>query len=313
MNTTFSLASNQRDVWYDQLAHHDSPVYNIAGYLRIEGKLDCDVLKKAFKKLVSENEALRLSVYQKNETLWQTVNDETDLELEFIDFSNVENAELVAIEWVKNSVQKPFVLGKNKKIIQFTLIKIQSNLHYLFTKYHHIIADGWSTTVTLTRLGQLYNELLKNCPCDNPTLHRYADYVQQEQDYFASEIYQRDADYWFSVIPTLPHSLIEKHYPTTLNESLPRANIYTFLLKRAFYNELTEFAQNQKSTTYHLLLSALALYFSRTTQQNEIVIGVPVLNRSGAKFRDVLGMFVSLSPLVLNINLADDSNQIMKM
>jgi amino acid adenylation domain-containing protein len=312
MNTTFSLASNQRDVWYDQLAHNDSPVYNIGGYLRIDGEIDVELLKKAFKQLVLENEALRTSVYQENENIWQLVSDENTLELEFIDFSDKEESEIQAREFTKTVFCQPFLLEKNEKLTLFTLIKIKNDLHHLLTKYHHIVSDGWTTKVFISRLGELYNALLENRLPEIPTSQCYADYVQQEQHYFTSDAYQRDSDYWFSVVPTLPRPLIEKCYSITRNEFLPKANIYTFPLKRTFYNQLTQFAQNQKSTTYHVLLSALAIYFSRTTQQNEIVIGTPSLNRSGSKFKDVLGMFVSLSPLVLNVDLAGDSNQIMK-
>jgi amino acid adenylation domain-containing protein len=312
MNTTFSLASNQRDVWYDQLAHNDSPVYNIGGYLRIDGEIDVELLKKAFKQLVLENEALRTSVYQENENIWQLVSDENTLELEFIDFSDKEESEIQAREFTKTVFCQPFLLEKNEKLTLFTLIKIKNDLHHLLTKYHHIVSDGWTTKVFISRLGELYNALLENRLPEIPTSQCYADYVQQEQHYFTSDAYQRDSDYWFSVVPTLPRPLIEKRYSITRNEFLPKANIYTFPLKRTFYNQLTQFAQNQKSTTYHVLLSALAIYFSRTTQQNEIVIGTPSLNRSGSKFKDVLGMFVSLSPLVLNVDLAGDSNQIMK-
>lgn len=313
MNTTFSLASNQRDVWYDQLAHHDSPVYNIGGYLRIEGEIDVELFKKAFKQLVLEHDVFRISVYQENENLLQTVRHESTLKLEFFDVSDEKEPEIAAVQWINNTFQQPFMLAKDNELIQFALIKAKQNLYYLSTKYHHIISDGWSVTLAGNCfLAEYYSALLENRPSKNPTSQHYASYVQQEQEYLNSEVYQRDADYWLSLVPTLPSPLIEKRYPMIATDLLPKANIHVFSLNRTFYNQLIQFAQNQKSTTYHALLGALAIYFSCTTQENEIVIGTPSLNRSGAKFKDVLGMFVSLSPLVLNVDLTDDSNQIMK-
>jgi NRPS condensation-like uncharacterized protein len=204
------------------------------------------------------------------------------------------------------------LLEKKKSLSQFTLIKESTDHYYLLTKYHHIIADGWTTKVVIARLAELYNALLQNRPIPNAPQQNYVNYVKQEQEYLASDAYQRDANYWMSALPALPPPLIEKRYPTTHNESLPKANIHRFALSRSFYNRINQFAQAHKSTTYHVLLSTLALYFSRITQQNEIVIGVPSLNRSGARFKDVPGMFVSLSPLSLHVDISDDINQLMK-
>lgn len=313
MNVTFPLASNQRDIWYDQLAHQESSVYNIGGYLRIDGEIDVELLKKAFKQLVLENEVLRLSVYEENEMLVQTVNADSDLELEFVDVSMAENPEQAAISWINDIFQQLFLLKKNEKLTRFVVIKMNSVTHHILGKYHHIIFDGWSSKTVNLRLAKRYNAGLTNSSSEAETSQRYIDYVKQEQGYFDSNAYQRDAEYWFSVIPTLPLSLIEKRYSLTSTSTLPKANLHKFTLSRAFYNDLIAFAQTQKSTTYHALLGALALYFSRTTQQNDIVIGVPSLNRSGAKFKDVLGMFVSLSPLVLNVESSDDIAQIMQL
>ncbi len=44
MSVTFSLASNQRDVWYDQAAYYNSPVYNIGGYFSFDDKIDFSLL-----------------------------------------------------------------------------------------------------------------------------------------------------------------------------------------------------------------------------------------------------------------------------
>ncbi len=313
MNSTFSLASNQRDVWYDQLAHHDSPVYNIGGYLSIHGEINRYLLEKAFIQLISENDALRLVIHYEDGMPLQTItNNENNLHLQFVDFSEDENPEEAAHEYLDKGFKKPFLLSQNQQLARYVLIKVSIKRYYILAAYHHIISDGWSTTIVNSRIEELYNALLENRSPKPPTSNRYVDYIEHEQHYLVSEAYQRDADYWLSTLPNLPNRLIEKRYPITATDLLSKANIHTFSLNRTFYNQLTEFAQNQKSTTYHVLLSALAIYFSRTTQQNEIVIGTPSLNRSGAKFKDVLGMFVSLSPLVLNVDLTDDSNQIMK-
>lgn len=312
MTVTVPLASNQRDVWYDQATYPNSPVYNIGGYLCIKGEINHTLLEKATCQLVTESDALRLVIYQENGNVFQSVTNKNTVDLEFIDFSNAENPKLSSHKWLNHSFQQPFLLEQKNSLSQFTLIKESAERYYLLTKYHHIMADGWTTKVVIARLAELYNALLQNHPITSAPQQSYFDYVKQEQEYLTSDAYHRDASYWMSVLPTLPPPLIEKRYPIAQNKSLPKANIHKFTLNRSFYNSISQFAQDHKSTTYHVLFSALALYFSRTTQQNEIVIGVPSLNRNGARFKDVLGMFVSLSPLPLNVDNSGDINQLMK-
>lgn len=310
MSVTFPLASNQRDVWYDQAAYPDSPVYNIGGYFSFDDEIDPKLLEKAINQLFKENNTLRLYFFEQNGQLVQQVDEVKDFTLEFIDFSGDENS-FAAQEWLDYTFQKPFFLNTKNNLCRFALVKNSPKKYHILIVYHHIIADGWTTKVAIDRLALIYNSLLSHDSTQSVIRQSYLDFIKQEQEYFDSNAYQRDADYWFSTLPSLPPSLVKAHYSISQQELLPKANIHRFILGREFYNRIDQFAQNQKSTTYHVLLTALAVYFSRITQQNEIIIGVPCLNRNGAKFKDVMGMFVSLAPLMLRIEVDDDINQLM--
>ncbi len=51
-----------------------------------------------------------------------------------------------------------------------------------------------------------------------------------------------------------------------------------------------------------MLLAALYVYFARTTQREELVIGLPVLNRSNASFKKTMGMFTQVSAVRLRFS-----------
>jgi amino acid adenylation domain-containing protein len=312
MNTPFPLASNQRDVWYDQAAYHGSPVYNIGGYFCFDNEVDYKLLETAIKRLISENDALRLFFLEQNGMLMQCIDDEKeDFFLEFIDFSG--KCESFIQKWLDNAFRQPFSFDTKNRLFRFTLIKESPTKYGILEMYHHIIADGWSTKVFMDRLAEIYNSYLLEYPVKDIEQGHYIDFVNQEKEYLASDAYQRDADYWTCVLPESPLPLIESRYKLLEKLPLPKANIHRFILNRAFYNNLNQFAQNNKSTIYHVLLSALAVCFSRTRQQNEVVIGVPSLNRNGARFKNTLGMFVSLSPLVLRFENMYNVNQLVNI
>ncbi len=49
----------QRDVWLDQISRGDSPLYNIGGYMDVDGPLDATTLQRALDLLVATHESLR--------------------------------------------------------------------------------------------------------------------------------------------------------------------------------------------------------------------------------------------------------------
>ncbi len=50
----FPLSSAQKEIWFDQLLHPDRPLYNIGGYVRIDGPMDVVLFERALNQLVEE-------------------------------------------------------------------------------------------------------------------------------------------------------------------------------------------------------------------------------------------------------------------
>lgn len=311
---TFPLASNQKDIWFDQAVWPESPLYNIGGYLRINGEVTVPVLESALQQLIAESDALRISIKENSETdeVLQTVADCLDYKLECIDFSSEDTPEIYALSWIKDAFQIPFTVHDNSALWQFSLLKINSNCYFLMTKYHHLIADGWTTKIVISRLAELYNALLYQRTAADGSVQCYINYLEQEQSYLCSDLYKKDEQYWHNILPELPPSLIEQRHISDNKQTLPKAHIHRFFIPRSFYNQLEDFSKKNKVTTYHLLLSTIALYFSRIYGRDSVLFGVPSLNRSGARYKDVLGMFISLSPLCLNVGLSDSVESLIK-
>ncbi|BCG64088.1 MAG: enterobactin synthetase component F [Methyloprofundus sp.] len=310
---TLALATNQLDIWHDQAAYPESPIYNIGGNLSIYGAVNYRILNQAIQQLVLESDVLRLSISQQNQKVTQSYVSHQVIDLEFHDFSHHEHPKNVTKNWLNTTFATPFSLTQDNVLWHFALIKESEQKYYLMTKFHHLIADGWTTKIVIERLSELYNAQLEKRAAPPPSSQCYANYIAQEQDYLSSEKFNKDQAFWLKVFPSLPVSLIEHTYKTKRSGALPKANIQRFHLKRDFYNQLSKFALDHKSTIYHLLICALTLYFARITQKDHIVIGTPSLNRSGAKFKEVLGMFISLSPLSLKIDLEKNSIELLKL
>ncbi|MEK8019803.1 MAG: condensation domain-containing protein, partial [Candidatus Parabeggiatoa sp.] len=60
----YPLSSPQLDFWFDQILHPDVPLYNIGGYVRIEGPIDPTIFEKALNQVIAENDALRIMLHE---------------------------------------------------------------------------------------------------------------------------------------------------------------------------------------------------------------------------------------------------------
>lgn len=304
------LADNQQSIWFDQIVHAHSPMYNIGGSVTIFGTVDPLLLQESLQQLVNESQALRLRIESTDGVPKQSERTYLQLELPVIDFSKSADAAGNAEKWLITEFQKPFIMHDDTVFWCFALVKISDKKFVLLTKYHHLIADGWTTKIVIDRLSELYNVFLRNEPLPAAVSATYLDFVAKEYAYLHSAQFARDESFWQKNLPILPEPLILQKYQSNSQFSTPRSHIYRVKLQREFYDALQQWASQQQATIYHVLLSGLAVYFARAQQQQQITVGVPVLNRSGALFKQVLGMFVSLSPLLINIEVEKSPKEI---
>lgn len=308
----FPLASNQLDIWRDQQANSGSPLYNIGGSLSILGVIDYTLLNKAVNLLVNEYDVLRLSFSQYQGEVFQSVIENTKVDLEFHDFSQHAKPIAVTKNWLEHTFAQAFVIDEACLLWHFALIKESASHYYIMTKYHHLIADGWTVKIIISRLAEHYNALVQKQSAPPPAnSNRYIDFISKEQHYLISKKFHSDEQYWQQIFPALPTPAIKHGITTSQTESLPKANVYRFEIQRNLYNQLNQLASTHSCTIFQVLMSTFALYFARIHQRNNIVIGVPSLNRSGAKFKDVPGMFVTISPLSLQMDMTQNFQQLL--
>ena len=75
MAVFFQLASNQLEIWHDQSAYPESPLYNIGGTLIINGKINYKTLNKALQLLIDENDAFRLTICKQSPATQKLLED----------------------------------------------------------------------------------------------------------------------------------------------------------------------------------------------------------------------------------------------
>jgi len=290
----YPLTSNQREICFDQMLHPSVPLYNIGGYLQIDGAVDPKLFEQAINFLVQRHDALRTVLVQSTEEMpKQTFLEDLPVKVKVHDFSGEKNPRQSALTFLQQQFVQPFDLYE-KPLFHFALLKIDKNCFFCFEKYHHLIVDGWSISLMNQSFTTIYTQLIQ-CQNIGRVAPSYLAFVKNDRAYIESERYQTHRQYWLEKYQTLPEPLFAPHYLRQFVEKIPPSECQVLWLPRPFYNRLLAFAKRTQSTLFHVMLGALYVYFTRTTQREELAIGLPVLNRSNANFKETVGLFIGVS------------------
>jgi hypothetical protein len=290
----YPLSSPQRDIWLDQILHPDVPLYNIGGYVRIDGPIEPSLFEKALNQVIQENDALRIILHEGESLPTQTFAENVRIKLDIHDFSKTENAHELALKWMEQEFVKPFQLYDGL-LFQFALCKTSDNCYYWLKKYHHLIADGWAISLIVQRVAAAYNALATGQTGESQS-YTYQDFIQTDLAYLESEKFVKAKRYWQDKYREVPEPLIVRRYAAQFQgKSIPTQRS-TLCLKRSFYNRLNDLAVKNNASMSHVILGVLYCYFVLTCDREDLVIGLVLLNRNTAVFKQTVGMFVSSSP-----------------
>lgn len=301
------LTLPQYDVYYEQLLYPEEPIYNIGAKIKIEGVIDEKIFQEAYAVLIRQHDAYRTVFKTENGEVVANVIEKDAYHLQCIDFSMHENADERANTFMIEEFVKPFQILSESFLHKFILVKVNTTLHYLFSVYHHIITDGWGTSLMFQRLVKNYNEILASGEVTSTYPFTYQDFVANDEDYQNSEDFEADKTYWTAKFSSLPENLFKKK---EAHKNIHKSSRKSLTITRELYDELTILAKQYKVSTFHFILGALYVYFGRKHQNTDFAIGLPVLNRSKSIFKKTVGLFMGVSPLRIALDVEENFEEL---
>ncbi len=286
---SFPLTAAQQDIWLDQLRAGDSPLYNIGGYVDFAGAVAPELIQRALELLVARHDALRIQLHSDANGLpRQTFAPALAVELPFHDVSAQPDPQAASQALMQAQMARPYAM-EGAPLFRFFLVKLDAGHYRLGTQAHHLILDGWGFGQMLQSLAQLYSALEQGRPSEAPGAS-YVDFINADQHYRQSARYPRDRGYWLDKYQTLPEPLLVPRHTARLPS---HTRVEPFAV--ALLDRMEHVANRYQASAFHVLLAAMYVYFTRTHQRDEWVVGVPILNRSNAGFRATVGLFAQVS------------------
>uniref|UniRef100_UPI001178A682 condensation domain-containing protein n=1 Tax=Clostridium sp. HBUAS56017 TaxID=2571128 RepID=UPI001178A682 len=301
----YQLTSYQKDIWIQQCLYPNRQLYNIGGCFVIEGNIDYGKFQKAINILIEENDALRIKIIKRDGEYYQKIVPEIDYHLEFLDFSCGNGSIEKSKEWIENEAIKPFDMYDNF-LFKFSLVKVNENLFYWLMLTHHVITDGWGCSFLMGEMVNIYNSLISGSE-DEISVEKknnsYVDFIMDNIDYLKSEAYKKNSEFWGKYLKEVPEPLMNrkgKKIQDTITSSRK-----TLKISWKIYEKLIEYSKEKGCSTFHSILAIVHMCFSKIYDKNELIIGIPILNRKNAKQKNTFGLFVNLIPL----KIASDGNE----
>jgi amino acid adenylation domain-containing protein len=293
------LTIGQRALWFLHQLAPTSAAYTIANAVRLQGDLDCDVLRDVFQALIDRHPSLRTTFSQQAGEPIQEVHARATVAFAVQEAQTWSAASLDAD--LHAEVERPFDI-KHGPLLRLRLYKRSAREHLLLLVIHHLVADLWSLAVLTQELGTLYAAAQAGVGAAlAPLTHSYADYVAWQADMLAGPAGERLWAYWQRQLASAPSVLA---LPT--DRSRPpvqtyRGGAHAFNLSPILTQRLKRLAQASKTTLYTTLLALFQVLMHRYSGQTDILIGCPTTGRSREELRHVIGYFVN--PVVVRADL----------
>ncbi len=294
------LSFGQKRLWFLDQLEGASGSYNISRAMRLTGSLDVAAMQQVLTAIISRHESLRTNFELLDEEPVQTISPPRSLEISLIDLRC--RPEVTLQERIGELSRQPFDLAHDQ-LLRASLLKLDEQDHVLLLTMHHIISDGWSMSVLFREIAKLYEAFVDDQPSpfiDLPI--QYRDFAAWQREWLQGDVLKKQVDYWKKQLDGAPAML---ELPT----DRPRPPLQTFngachllVLPQRLSESLSELSRRADATLFMTLLAAFQTLLCRYTNQEDIVLGTPIANRTRRETEDLIGFFVNT--LVLRTDLA---------
>ncbi|WP_223068389.1 non-ribosomal peptide synthetase [Paenibacillus caui] len=303
--TYYPLTHAQKRIWYIENLYPNTSLNIIGGLIRIYGNVNLDLLEEAIQRFIENHEGMRLQLRQEGNEAQQYVQPYARNSLQRFDFSDASDPRIAADAWVQEEFQKPFPLYEHP-LFDFALVTVRDGEHAYYLKFHHLIADGWSIRLLSEQIANVYSRLSAGETVGVEEKPSYLDYVAKEQQYLQSNRFEKDRLFWREIFTDLPEASLQK------NSSFATGRRQRFHLSREMAERVRNWTEEHKFSLNTFFVSLLFLHLHKSTQQDDLIIGTPVVNRSGVREKNIFGMFTSTMPIRIQVDPEESLGALMK-
>ncbi|MGE6377778.1 amino acid adenylation domain-containing protein [Peribacillus muralis] len=307
----YSLTPLQEGILYElEMNNTAENLYISQMRIRITGALEVHAFIQAWSQVVDRHEALRMKVISKNiENNVQVVFNTLDYQPEIIDMTELsKHDQLNEIQIVTSKSQGMDV--NNSNLMKLQLVKIGDNQYILIWTHHHIILDGWSTSIIIDELFVIYSRIVGK---DSKRLiekpKQYGDFIRYMNKIDAEDLNR----FWKDLAKDMEQPTITFPALQHVKENKQENDLFWELDKKQS-ELLREFSAKNHVTINVLLQLIWSIVLKEMSNHNRIVFGIVSSGRSNTllKSEEIVGLLINTIPMIADVNDTDSITDLLK-
>jgi len=294
----------QQRLWvFDQL-EGGGDAYNMPGAIRMRGALDLDALRRALTELVRRHESLRTTFRMQDGEPVQVIGEAAPVPLPVTSLLHLPAAEREdeARRMAEEEAVRPFDLVGGP-LLRFSVLRLAERDHVVLFTLHHIVGDGWSMGVLVEEVTALYRAFTAGRPSPLAELPlQYADYAAWQREWLRGETLERQVEFWRGELegaPTVLELPTDRPRPAVQGY---RGGFRQAELPASVVESLEAVCRKESATVFMALTAAFATLVSRWSGETDLVLGTPTANRDRSETEGLIGFFVNLLPLRVDVS-----------
>ena len=292
----------QQRMWFLHQMDRHNPAYNMALALWLSGPLDVEALELSLQTIVQRHESLRTTFPAVEGEPVQVIVPMVSVSLPVHEIEGTEQNSETEVESKMNRLaREPFDLATGP-LFRARLWRLAADHHAVMLTMHHIVSDGWSVGVLFRELATLYEGYTAGGePRLSPLAAQYADFSQWQRERLSGDLLEAQVDYWSHQLAGAPALELPTDHPRPVTRSFRGGTVETHLPSRPT-EALDEFSRRQQVSPFMVLLAAYAILLHRYTDQDDLIIGAPIANRTHEDTEGVIGCFINTLPLRVDLS-----------
>lgn len=265
------LTDAQHLLWLAEQMHPADAAYNVPIARRVRGVLDVRALEQALTAVVAAHEALRTTFVEENGEPFQRIGAPWDVRVHVADLrSSPESARAGQVAGaLRDAASAPFDLASGP-LLRALVVRLDGETILLIV-VHHLVFDGASIDLLLRDLAAAYEAAQRGeRPVVDPPQVQPAGLVSPGGSVAS-------AAFWRSY---LEGASAEVNLPADQTEAIGGAARAVMEIPAASVAAIERTAATFGATTFMVLLAAFEAVLHRYTEQDDLLIGVPVAARA---------------------------------
>ncbi|MCP4150135.1 MAG: AMP-binding protein, partial [bacterium] len=297
----YTLSSMQQGMLFHWQYDKTSSAYFTQNPYRMHAQLEIEIAKKSLDELCKRYDVLRtVFIYEGVEPPLQAILKEREIDFYYRDVRDIVGKEsrkkdAFVEDYLEKDRQRSFHLADDM-LIRVSVIRLDETEYEFVWSFHHIIMDGWCTSLLVADYSEIYNSIMNRTPLHLPPVKPYNSYIRWLE---AKE--KKDAEnYWHDYLAGYREKASVSRLETLETGAKPfeaKNLIFSFGKEKAA--KLSELAKTNNVTLNTVFQAIWGIILAKYNDKRDVIFGAVVSGRPAELdgVERMVGCFINTVPI----------------